>query len=906
LRPHGRATFVDRADAMEALAGAIEASRAGQRQAVFITGEPGIGKTRLVSEVAAKAHADGAVVLAGRCDEDLALAYQPVAEALEHLVAYTPEEQLRRHVDAFGGRVARIAPSLAFRIGMDIDAAPPATDSDRYAMFAAIEELLALGAGDNPLLIVFEDLHWADQPTLLLLKRLLTSPRGTPATFLCTTRLDPLDEDHPMTQLLAAMHREPGTTRIDLEGLHQNGVAALLSQLLDGSEQDGRIAAALHEGTGGNPFFVTELLQSLTEARGLDASPAAPDAVEAFPFAAAIPGSVTDTVLARVRRLGPTAARCLTVAAVAGDEFDLELLVAVAEIGGVAEALDGAVRAGLLIETPADGPRFRFVHALVRRALYAELGAARRAELHRSVALALERRLLTGSVSAAELARHWLGAGVAGSGEKAYRYSILAGDEARAKLAPDTARRWYEVALGRLPDGAPDADRCELLLRRGEVERQAGRAEFRATLLEAAVAARADADLERLVRAALLNTRGLQSSTGERDDERIEVLEQALAATEPDSADRAMLYAILASELTFAERERSIELSDEALATARRAGDQAAQVFVLNLRFLATWMPDTHAARMAETAAALKLCEGIGDPLEQFHAHHWRGAACIEAGELAEARSCLELERRLAERLRQPTAMWLAAGDRANLALIEGRLDDAERGAASAFEIGLATEPDALACYTAQLVPIMHTRGRLGDLLPAVEQAVNDNPGIPGFRATLALAYCDAGRREDAAGVLADACDRRFGDLIRDVTWLAAVCIYAEAAGVVGDAASAAVLRELLLPWRDLVAYPGWGAWAPVSHYLGMLALTCGDLEEAAELLGHARALAARAGAPAWRAATEVQTARLAHARGEQAAADSTLAAAIAAARELGADGIAAYAKAVQLEWRRE
>src|SRR5581483_6409240 len=153
--------------------------QAGERRAAFILGEPGIGKTRLVGEIGQRAHAAGALVLAGRCDEGLDLAYQPFVEAIEHLIEHAPAELLQEHVAVYGDSIARLVPTLRRRVAALEQAGPP-TEGERYLLYAAIEGLLGDAAGSHPLLLVLEDLHWADVPTLLLLRRLLTSPRSAP------------------------------------------------------------------------------------------------------------------------------------------------------------------------------------------------------------------------------------------------------------------------------------------------------------------------------------------------------------------------------------------------------------------------------------------------------------------------------------------------------------------------------------------------------------------------------------------------------------------------------------------------------------------------------------------------------------------------------------------------------
>lgn len=854
LRTHGPGRFVDRTAQRAALRDAFaDAATSAERRAVFVLGEPGIGKTRLVSEFAQIVHADGGLVVAGRCDDGLDLPYQPFVEALDHLVEHAPPELLLTHAREHAGRVARLVPALERRSPV---ASGPTGESERYMLYAAIEDLLVSAAAGAPLLVVLEDLHWADLPTVRLLRRLLTSPRGGAVLYLLTSRSGELAKDHPLRALLADLHRETGVRRLELDGLEPADIADLLDGLgPDGAPARDDLATTLHENTNGNPFFVTELVRNLRE------SGAGEDET--------LPVSIAETLGQRIGRLGEDVTACLTAAAVIGNEFDLDLLTAVAQDDGVPEAIDRAVAGALVVEVGA--ARFRFAHALVQRYLYSELGAARRTDLHRRTAAALERRLAGGPVPVAELARH----AVAGAGadvDKALRYADLAGQEALAKLAPDEARRWYDVALdlaARRPEPR-DAERCELLIRRGEAERLVGEPAFRATLLDAARLAERIGDAPALVRAALANTRGMQSETGTVDEQRIDVLAAALDAVgDADSAQRAGLLATNAAELMYSGQwERKQALSDEALMIARRLQDPEALLTVLNMRYVTLLAPRTLAERTANADEALAVAPLVGDPIAEFFAFHWRAGAAMEAGEFAEAAEWMAKEREVARRLRQPTTLWLGLADLTNLAIVEGRLDDADRLAQETFQAGERTEPDALPCLTAHQTCIAFERGTLGAAVPLLRQAVAANPGIPGFRATLTLALVEAGERGEARALLETDAASGFADLAYDVTWLAVTCISAHVAARVGDPGACRSLYDLLLPLAGRISYPYFGVWGPVDRYLGGLAITLGALDAAAIHLDAAAALDTRANAEGWARRTADERRRLDEARG--------------------------------------
>ncbi|HEY2437852.1 MAG TPA: tetratricopeptide repeat protein, partial [Solirubrobacteraceae bacterium] len=759
-------------------------------------------------------------------------------------------------------------PALSARGTEEPPAAEP-SESERYVLYRAIEGLLAAACEGGPVLLVLEDVHWADSPTLKLLRRLITSPRSWALMLLVTCRRAELDEDHPLRGLLADLYREPRVVRLDLTGLESADVVELLRGIPDvpRGTPDDRLAQTLQGTTSGNPFFITELVRDLAETGAFVSEAGHLRLNEKVDLTAQLPASIGETFAQRLLRMPQHVRACLDVAAVVGPEFDLEIVSRVAGSETAPAAIDTAVKVGVLIELPGRPARLRFTHALMQRYLYRQLGPARQTDLHRQIALVMESRPDRVGSQVADLARHWVQALDAGA-ESALHYSTLAGDEALEKLGPDQAREWYEASLEllRRKPGVEEAQRCELLLKRGEAERQAGDRRFRETLLEAAEIAQRIGDGERLVRAALGNTRGMQSETGIVDQGRMATIGAALAAVGPeDSPQRARLLAMQAAELMYSwDWEPRLRLSDEALQMARRVDDQDALSTVLNMRFVTLLAPETLAERQANTIEAVAIAERLSDPLVRFFAYHWRAYACIEAGDILAARSWAAREQDIADRFRQPTTLWLRRADEANMAIIAGKLDAADELATAAFQIGQQSEPDALTCFAAQQTSIAFERGRLGELVGLLEQAVQDNPGVPGFRATLALALIEASRPDEAATLLKQSLASGFRDLPYDVTWLAVICIYAHVSSRLENAEAAAALYLVAEPWSEQIVFPAFGVWGPVSLYLGSLALVLGDRQAAERHLLQAARAAALAGAPLWEAHAADQLGRLA------------------------------------------
>ena len=869
LRVYGPSVFADRLPEQELLRQAWSAVADSGRQAAFVTGEPGIGKTRLVSEFAQHARSNGGLVLAGRCDDDLAVPYEPFVEALDHLVEHAPVELLEQHIAVYGDSIARLVPALSAHTAAEPTIALEPSESERYVLFRAIEGLLAAACETAPLLLVLEDLHWAEAPTLNLLRRLLTVPRNWPLMVLCTCRVEGLSENHPLRELLARLHREPRVRRFELTGLDRADVVDLVRGIEEApaGTADRQLAQTLEVNTNGNPFFITELVRGLAETGALVSEDGRVSLTDGIDVTAHLPVSISETLEWRLRRLPDNVRRCLGVAAVIGEQFELDVVSRIAGTESSLEAMEVGVEGGVLIEVPGHAASFRFAHALMQRYLYRELGSARRRELHRQIAVAMEARSDREDGQLAELARHWARA-LDADVDTALRYSTLAGDDALGKLAPDDARRWYESSLKLLASkqGRHEAEMCELLIKRGEAERQAGDRAFRETLLEAAGIAQRIGDGDRLVRAALGNTRGMQSETGVVDEARMATLSAALQIVgDQDSPERAQLLAMYAAELMYSQEfGRRVRLSDEALAIGRRLNDPEALASVLNMRFVTLLAPETLAERQANTIEALHIAERLRDPLLQFFAYHWRAYTCIEAGDILSARSWATREQEIADRFRQPTTLWLRRADEANLAIIAGELDDADALSKAALELGQNSEPDALTCFAAQQTSIAFERGGLSALIPLLEQAVHDNPGVPGFRATLALALSDGSRFDEARQLIDQAVAVEFRDIPYDVTWLAVTCIYAHVVSQIGHVAAARTLYRMLKPWSEQIAFPAFGVWGPVNLYLGTLASVLDDRSDAERHLLEAARTAIRAGAPVWEARARRQFEELA------------------------------------------
>jgi class 3 adenylate cyclase/tetratricopeptide (TPR) repeat protein len=424
--------FVGRAPEMARLQAAWRRAADGPRQVVLLGGEPGAGKTRLARELAVSAHQEGALVLFGRVDEHLEVAYQPFAEALRHCLGGVDDETRTRVLGLRGGVLGRLVPELVDDL--------PARQVDAWAVLEGLVDWLAGEAAQRPVVLALDDLHWAARPTLQAFLHLARSERLARVLILGTYRDTELDREHPFGVALADLRREQDVERVTVGGLDREGVAAFV-----GAEH-AALAGQISEQTQGNPFFVGQLLHHLGEAGTIDDT---------------VPDGVRDVVGRRVARLSAQTGDLLRVAAVAGPEFETSIVATVTDQSG-AIALDGfdaAIGAGLLLETETPG-RLRFVHALARQALEEDLTGLRRVHLHRDLALALQQRFGDADGTVAELANHFAAAAPIGEGERAAHYAERAAGLAAARGAPDQALELLERALALLPpDTDPDGHR---------------------------------------------------------------------------------------------------------------------------------------------------------------------------------------------------------------------------------------------------------------------------------------------------------------------------------------------------------------------------------------------------------------------------------------------------------------
>ena len=742
---------------------------------VLISGEPGVGKTSLVAQAARSVHHGGATVLYGGDDEDLAVPYKPWVEALTLLVQRLPDEVLRRFTESNGLTLARLVPDLARRLGEQVPSAAAESDAERFMIMESVVRFLTAASAETPLLVVLDDLHWADAASLALLGQLAHSSEPMAVTVVGTFRDSDLSRSHPLTPLLARLHREPMVQRLPLIGLEDFEIIGLMEAAAGHALPDGGVALAhaLRRETGGNPFFVVEMLLHLAQegtfAQGDDGRWSLTVDIEEI----GLPTSVREVVAHRVARLGEDTEQALSLASVIGRDFDLDVLSGLLNIDEdrLLDLLEGAIGAGLVSESDDQAGRYRFVHALIQHTLYQDLSAVRRQRAHLQVAEVLEDTGTDDPERLAALARHWLAATRQADVTKAVYYSRRAGQAALAGYAPEDAVAWFSQALEVLDgQGAPDAERGLLLVELGIAQNHAGMPEHRQTLLDAAEIAQRLGDAD-LLRAAALGGRRGAGGMNEADLERAAILQAALTALgDREPNQRALLLASLAEVTDSRDWRRRRELADEAVSLADELDDAAKLEVVLSCyEFRA--QPERSAERLAETAWACHTADQLGDPVLRHRARFQRIHACMEIGDLDEVDRRIEEMGSLVERTGLPYCRWQLLLTRTFRAILAGDLATGEQLNDEAFAVAsdIGT-PEALGVWGGMLFDVRVLQGRIEEMIDPIALAAAESPAIPLLRVALTAGYCLVGRTDEAAPLFEQDVSTGFTEIPRDLT----------------------------------------------------------------------------------------------------------------------------------------
>jgi DNA-binding CsgD family transcriptional regulator len=885
--------FAGRARELATLRALLPRAIGEGRRAALIAGEPGSGKSRLARELAAAVADEGATVLYGDCDGVVGSPYGPFAAALEHLVRRSDPATLRRQLGPTGGELTRIYPDLDAWVDDLPRAASGDPDTERHRLHTAVTDLLVALGQNAPLLLLLEDVHWADPSTLHLMRHLVRSGAEARMLLVATYRDAEADQPAELADMLVDVGRTEGVTRIRLDELSGEEIEEFV-RLATGVEPAPDLTATVRDLTGGNAFLVTELWRKLVES----------DALEAGLYSVrlarpagelGVPTTVREVVGQRLSRLSQQANDVLALAGVSGAEIELETLrrSEIVPDDALLAAVDEAVAAGLLVEAPRRGLAYRFAHELVRRAVTDRLSATRQAELHLRVAEALEagRQHGDGRAVLAALAHHYAAAAPLGGIERAVDYNLLAADSAVAALSYDEAVVRFRTALEL---GVRDTEeRADVMLRLGDACHRAGHAdaalETFARTAELAASLRAP---ELLARAAV----GFEASCWRpaiHDAEAVELLERAVAdLPREDSELRAEVHRALARALELrGDSSRAALERDEAIGISRRRHDSRTLAMTLAQSYWSRGSSTNEDVNgMLQEARALGV--ELADDEIQSEALAWLVPSYVVLCDHHAARDSLADLFVVARRLSQPFFQHVAEHYASALALCTGDLREAEGSAARSQEWGrLLTGRDASGVFAIQMFGIRREQARLAELAPVIrllDEGVRATSWRPGLAVVLAEMGMEDEARRELRMILADGLGA-----LRSSLWLASLVYLADTCVALGDADAASVIYPELLAYAGSNVMVGHlvSCYGAMDRYLGTTATVLGDWDAAEAWFQSALALNTRLGARTWLAHTAYGYGRMLIARGakdDRSHARAQLGVALGLAEEVG------------------
>jgi DNA-binding NarL/FixJ family response regulator len=894
----GRSPLVGRQTELTVLLGLLDATRVDGGRLVFVTGEPGIGKSRLLDELGARARDAGWLVLAGRAREpERTPPYAPIVEALRPHVLHQPPDRVEAMLGRGAAAVACLLPELERPRPSTLDRLPLTPEEDQAWLFEGVAAALATTATMPPscgLLLILDDLQWADAGTLLLVRHMAGRLTGIPLLIAGAFRGAEAGRSPVFAPLVNDLIGAGSATILTLDRLTPAESATLVSTLAL-TPADAAVIEAIEHQTNGNPFHIQQLLRHLICA-GLDLS----DRATAEMVRRDRPADVRFTVQRQLARMSAAAVDLLWTAAIVGADLSADLLrEAVDPEGDLTAALAEAAGMGLLV---VEGGRIRFPHDLLREAVDATISPPRRQELHLRAARAFEQmRPYPLATDVTALAVHHRKAGALVDPRVAAEHARRAAEAAFAVCAWHEAAAHWRVAL-ELLEPRDIAERCDLLLMLAETCRLIGDREGgRRACLEAAALARMLDAPERLARAALAFP---NTHLNNYDPTHHALLEEALALPPQQQDIHAMLLGRLARVLYEAgDHERMQEVSREALAAGRRTGDARARAHVLLQVSVPLWDLHQIADRLALATDLARAGEVAGDTYRSWVGHCWRCNHLIEMGDRAAIDAAIETCTRLAEQIGRPFAEVVTLGQHAFLALLAGRLGEAESLAGRMRSIGRRTDGEPTEHVAAIQFGSLHARGHFAEaaaLLGALPERFRSQPH---WSSVLAWLAGRQGRLSEARAVLERLTADGAAAIPRDHGRRATLALLGEIAIMLDDTGRVEQLYAALAPMAarqvdvESVAYLG-----SVSYYLGRLATALHRWDRASEHIEDAWIHHSRMDARPWlahthRAAEEMLLAR--GAREDRRRAANEIDAALALYRELGMDSWAMEVRAL-------
>jgi AAA ATPase domain len=842
--------LIGRERELQELRAALDAAVGGSGRVVLLGGEPGIGKTRLANGLADEAESLGLPVWSGRGWEDgSAPAFWSWNAALRRWGDRVGYQAVAGPAASCGAELAHVFPVLRDLL----PAIPPmeSGDSDgaRFRLFDIASRFLGAVAGPTGLVVVLDDVHWADRPSLKLLEFIAAGLTDTRLLIVATYRDTEVRREDPFCTTLSRLMREPSTRRLQVGGLSAAQCARWIA-LAEARGDATALGEALHRETNGNPFFVGEIVNLLAAEEGQGAGW----------DAQRVPHGVREVITRRLDRLGSECRASLEVGALVGDTVDAETLADVLGETPLADHLERAVHDRILVEDEVPG-QYAFAHALIRRVLIDELLPSTRRTWHARIAAALERRAMRSEAMTTELVRHLAAAGTPEALCKAFDHACRGGEQAARGLGWEEAVRLYEIALdvGRRSGQLDPRRALELQLALARALRGAGDIPAaRTRCAEVMAACRRTPDPEALARAALIFAGPLPEWGRVEPSVRAALEEASRSADALDDALRARLHTRLAGDLIaaneVAQGARVFALCDGAAAAARRAGADGALAFALTGTYYAAAMgmqPVGLSGPVPNSQEIVAMAEAAGEHECAAAIRYVRAMTLLAIGEPEAFSREVDGLATAAAASRVPEALWLADALAALRATVQGRFADARDAMERAFATGSRMQlPNAMDVYAGQRIMWHAFQGRLAEIAPEIEAVVESHPVGNGWRPFRALARLARGDAVAARAEFHGLLERGLAPAERGVmarsylAGLAALCV------ALRDREHAAMFYERVARRDDAWSVDGCQTLAPWALTLGSLARLCGRPADAVRHYETALRLGRRMGSP--------------------------------------------------------
>src|SRR5579871_512089 len=812
-----------RARELDVFRGAFDRMLTGHRQVVLISGEPGIGKTRCAEALAEMAEDQGALVLWGRCHEEVgAPPYWPWVQILRGYVDASSPDEVRLTMGGAANEIAALVPEVADS-ALRTDAAPGVmadATAARFRTFDAVGQVLRRASQQVPVTLILDNLHWADALSLSLIEFVTQNLTRSRLLIVGTFRQRELSSASPLRCTLGGLQQEPGVQRVQLAGLSEQAIAEIAEHMC-GVALSAPTIRTIYERTDGNPLFAIELIKVMLDESAGSEIPAAP---------AAIPAGVRETIGRRLSRLPARCNDLLSVAAVYGRQFTAQELAAAADgdLHNILKGLEPAVQADIIQAAGDFAGSYQFTHALIRDTIYEDVPTADRLALHGRAGDALAR------VHAAQLERaltriahHYYQAAPLGNADRAVTYALRAAESATRVYAYEDALQHYDSAISLLEGGghAHDERLARAYILKGFALKQLGQIQrSMESLLEAVNRTRVLGNAELLVDVLVLFAIASQH-IGQQHF--VPLLERTLALLpDVESTARAKALAALAfAQRTSADHSRLQRLVDESLAMANRTCDAATRCACYHLTIMALrGSPESLHRRLLIGDEYLAVARLTGNPELLAEACHWQSLNYLESGDIDELEALLTQYENLSS-TRYGLHQYLVGAHRVTLLLLRGDWSDVEQRIETLKEVGTQTRrEDADGVYGAQMFALNRDLGRLQALAPEIERAIASGT-VRLWEPGLMLICADVGLMAEARAIFERFVGSECKSIRRDDMYVTCLVLCAETCYLLADTARAVALYRLLQPYAGQAAnHPTAVCFGACELYLGMLA----------------------------------------------------------------------------------